>query len=87
MTARSEAYAADASAPALESTTSRHASRKGPGMAYVFALVMMTLLTFFSTGCFGIAGGGSNYGYYGGGGIGLFAIIIVAAILFGKRRR
>ncbi len=87
MTARSEAYGAVASAPALESGRSRHASRMRPRMAYVFALVMMTLLTFFSTGCFGMAGGGSNYGYYGGGGIGLFAIIIIAAILFGKRRR
>ena len=53
-------------------------------MAYLFVLVMLTLL---STGCIGFAGGGSNYGYYGGGGVGLFAIIIVAAILFGRRKR
>jgi hypothetical protein len=52
-------------------------------MAYLFALVMLTLL---STGCIGFAGG-SNYGYVGGGGVGLFVIIIIAAILFGRRKR
>jgi hypothetical protein len=52
-------------------------------MAYLFALVMLTLL---STGCIGFAGG-SNYGYVGGGSVGLFAIIIVAALIFGKRKR
>ncbi len=55
-------------------------------MAYLFALVLFTLFTFLSTGCFAV-GGGSNGYYYGGGGVGLFAIIIIAAILFGKRRR
>ena len=55
-----------------------------PRMAYLFALVLCTVLAFLSTGCLAVGGGGSSYGYYGGGGIGLFVLIIVAAIIFGK---
>jgi hypothetical protein len=43
-------------------------------------LVLSSLLT----GCFGVAGG-RNSVFLGGGGIGLFLLIFVAALLFGKR--
>jgi hypothetical protein len=49
-------------------------------------LSTLALLTTTLTGCVGFVSG-PNAGYYGGGGIGLFVVIFVAAILFGRRRR
>jgi hypothetical protein len=49
-------------------------------------LIAVALLATTLTGCFAYSSG-SHWGYYGGGGIGLFIVIFVAAILFGRRRR
>ena len=38
-------------------------------------------------GCFGYANTNGNGAYYGGGGIGLFVVILVLALVFGKKKR
>jgi uncharacterized protein DUF3309 len=48
-------------------------------------LLPVALLAITLTGCFGYSSG-SHWGYYGGGGIGLFVLIFAAAVLFGRRR-
>ena len=48
-------------------------------------LFALALLATTQTGCLAFTSG-SNAGYYGGGGIGLFVIIVIAAVLFGRRR-
>ena len=50
-------------------------------------LSILALLTVTLSGCFGVGGYGNSGYYYGGGGIGLFCLIFVAALLFGRRRR
>jgi hypothetical protein len=49
-------------------------------------LSILVLLTATLSGCF-VFGTSGNAGYYGGGGIGLFVVIVIAAILFGRRSR
>jgi hypothetical protein len=48
--------------------------------------IFVALISLLSTGCIGFVSS-PNAGYYRGGGIGLFVIIFVAAIIFGKKRR
>jgi hypothetical protein len=52
------------------------------------SLAITTLLsTYFLTGCFGGVGANGNGMYYGGGSISLFLLIIVLALVFGRRKR
>ena len=46
----------------------------------------LSLSAFLLSGCFAVGTRGNGM-YYGGGGISLFVIILVLALLFGRRRR
>ena len=51
------------------------------------SLVVTALLSaYFLTGCFGFARTGGNGMYYGGGGIGLFLVILALGLVFGRGR-
>jgi hypothetical protein len=45
------------------------------------------LSAYFLTGCLGVATTNGHGMYYGGGSVSLFVLIIVLALLFGRRRR
>ncbi|MEO7112099.1 MAG: hypothetical protein ABI183_16770 [Polyangiaceae bacterium] len=45
------------------------------------------LSAYYLTGCFGVATTRGNGMYYGGGGIGLFVVILALGLVFGRRRR
>ena len=47
-------------------------------------LALSISLGYFTTACFGYASRGNGV-YYGGGGVGLFVIILVAALLLGRK--